>query len=154
MSTRKVFVICGEASGDLHAANLVRELRAIDSRITIQGWGGDRLKAEQVEVLKHIRELSFMGFLEVFLNLFTILNNFKTCKAQIESFAPDVLILVDFPGFNLRMAEWAKQKGIKVVYYISPQLWAWKQNRIKKVKAYVESILDIHCWMKSFDLMR
>ena len=89
-------MICGEASGDLHASNLVRELRTIDPRITIQGWGGDRLKAEQVEVLKHIRELSFMGFLEVFLNLFTILNNFKTCKAQIESFAPDVLILVDF----------------------------------------------------------
>jgi len=143
MSTRKVFVICGEASGDLHASNLVRELRTIDPRLTIQGWGGDRLKAEQVEVLKHIRELSFMGFLEVFLNLFTILNNFKTCKAQIESFAPDVLILVDFPGFNLRMAEWAKQKGIKVVYYISPQLWAWKQNRIKKVKAYVDEMYCI-----------
>jgi lipid-A-disaccharide synthase len=143
MSTRKVFVICGEASGDLHASNLVRELRTINPRITIQGWGGDRLKAEQVEVLKHIRELSFMGFLEVFLNLFTILNNFKTCKAQIESFAPDVLLLVDFPGFNLRMAEWAKQKDIKVVYYISPQLWAWKQNRVKKVKAYVDEMYCI-----------
>lgn len=143
MSTRKVFVICGEASGDLHASNLVRELRTIDSGLSIKGWGGDRLKAERVEVLKHIRELSFMGFLEVFLNLFTILNNFKTCKAQIESFAPDVLLLVDFPGFNLRMAEWAKQKGIKVVYYISPQLWAWKQNRVKKVKAYVDEMYCI-----------
>lgn len=143
MAKRKIFVICGEASGDLHASNLVRALRNIDSELEIKGWGGDRLMAERVDVLKHIRELSFMGFLEVFLNLFTILNNFKSCKAQITTFDPDILVLVDFPGFNLRMAQWAKTRGFKVVYYISPQLWAWKQNRIKKVKAYVDEMYCI-----------
>ena len=143
MSNQRVFIICGEASGDLHAANLVRELRKIKKDLSIEGWGGDRLIEEGVQVKKHVKELSFMGFLEVLLNLGTILKNFRTCKAQIETFSPSVLILVDFPGFNLRMAKWAKQKGIRVVYYISPQLWAWKQGRIKKVKAYVDAMYCI-----------
>ncbi len=150
MSDKKIFIICGEASGDLHAANLVRSLKAISPNLQVRGWGGDRLIAENIQVLKHIRELSFMGFLEVFLNIVTILKNFRTCKAHISTFNPEVLILVDFPGFNLRMAEWAKKKGIKVIYYISPQLWAWKQGRIKKIRAYVDELYCILPFEKAF----
>ncbi len=150
MSHQKIFIICGEASGDLHAANLVSALKLKSPNLQVQGWGGDRLIAENIQVLKHIRELSFMGFLEVLLNMATILKNFRTCKSQISIFKPDVLILVDFPGFNLRMAAWAKKNGIKVIYYISPQLWAWKQGRIKKIQAYVDELYCILPFEKAY----
>jgi lipid-A-disaccharide synthase len=150
MSDQKIFIICGEASGDLHAANLIRSLKEISPNLQVTGWGGDRLLAENVTVLKHIRELSFMGFLEVLLNIVTIIKNFRTCKEHISTFSPEVLILVDFPGFNLRMAEWAKKKGIKVIYYISPQLWAWKQGRIKKIQSFVDELYCILPFEKAY----
>ena len=150
MNSERVFIISGEASGDLHAANLVNAWKKINPTMEFVAWGGDRLIAEHVKVLKHIRELSFMGFLEVFLNIFTILKNFKTCKAQLVEFNPSVIVLVDFPGFNLRIAEWAKKHGIHVVYYISPQLWAWKQNRVKKIKKYVDELYCILPFERDF----
>jgi lipid-A-disaccharide synthase len=147
---KRVFILCGEASGDLHAANLVREWKRRDQETLFQAWGGDRLSAENVPVLKHIRELSFMGFMEVLKHFFTILSNFKECKKTLSEFKPDAIILVDFPGFNLRMARWAKEHNIKVFYYISPQLWAWKKGRIKQVKKYVDFMYCILPFEKAF----
>ena len=150
MQGHRIFIICGEASGDLHAANLLKELRKKLPDLTCEAWGGNRLKEEGALILKHISELSFMGFVEVLLNLPTILRNFKLCKKQVSNFKPDLLILVDFPGFNLRMAEWAKKQGIKVAYYVSPQLWAWKQGRVEKVKASVDEMYCILPFEKDF----
>lgn len=140
---KRVFILCGEASGDLHAANLVRQWNQLDHDTIFKAWGGDRLKAEKVEVLKDIKDLSFMGFVEVLKHLRTISRNFKECKKTLVEFKPDALILVDFPGFNLRMAKWAKEHGIKVIYYISPQLWAWKKGRIRQVRNYVDHMYCI-----------
>jgi len=151
----RIFIIAGEASGDLHGANLVRELMRVSaehgrskdgaaaSSLVVQGWGGDRMAAEGVQLLKHYRELAFMGFTQVLLNLRTILRNIRLCKEQIAAFKPDVLLLIDYPGFNLRIADWAHAQGIRVVYYISPQLWAWKENRITTVKRAVDRMLVI-----------
>jgi lipid-A-disaccharide synthase len=146
----KLFFIAGEASGDLHGGNLIREIKQLDNSIEIQCWGGDKMTAAGGKLLKHIRELSFMGFVEVLLNLKTILRNFKSCKTQIAEFKPDALVLIDFPGFNLRMAEWAKKQGIPVFYYISPQIWAWKQSRIHKIKACVDKMYVILPFEKEF----
>ena len=140
---KKIFVISGEASGDLHAANLIREMKLIQPDIEFVGWGGDRMRAEGVRIQKHISELAFMGFKEVILNLKTILRNFKYCKSQILEFKPDFLILVDYPGFNLRIAKWAKKEGIPIAYYISPQIWAWKQSRIFQIKENVTKMYTI-----------
>ena len=150
ISSRKIFIISGETSGDLHAANLVYELKKIDSNILFFGWGGDRMISEGVHVKKHISELAFMGFVEVFLNLRTIIRNFKLCKSQIIDFNPDFIILIDYPGFNLRIAKWAHKKGIKVVYYISPQIWAWKQSRVFQIKKYVSKMYCILPFEKEF----
>ena len=139
----KIYVIAGEASGDLHASNLAKALLKQQPSLSLRGWGGDEMSAAGVEVVKHYRELAFMGFSEVIANLGTILSNFKSCKADIEQFAPDILVLVDYPGFNLRMAKWAKAKGIRVVYYISPQVWAWKASRTEKIRKYVDQMLVI-----------
>jgi lipid-A-disaccharide synthase len=147
---KKVFILVGEASGDLHASNLIKEAKAIDPTISWQGWGGDMMSKQGIEVKKHIRDLSFMGFLEVLLNIRTILNNFKLCKQHIETFNPDVLLLVDYPGFNLRMAKWAKERGISVVYYISPQIWAWKASRIKIIKETVDRMYCILPFEKEY----
>ncbi len=141
--SKKIFVISGEASGDLHAANLIREMKLIQPDIEFVGWGGDRMTAEGVQIQKHISELAFMGFKEVILNLKTIIQNFKTCKSQILEFKPDFLILVDYPGFNLRIAKWAKKEGIAIAYYISPQIWAWKQSRIFQIKENVTKMYTI-----------
>jgi lipid-A-disaccharide synthase len=143
MSKRNVFILSGEASGDLHAANLVRAWKKNSSLYKFQAWGGDRLSAEGVEIKKHIRDLAFMGFAEVIQNLPTILRNFKLCKQQILDFQTDVLLLVDYPGFNLRMAKWAKSKGMKVIYYISPTVWAWKENRVHQIKRDVDRMYTI-----------
>jgi len=143
MSKRNVFILSGEASGDLHAANLVRAWKKNSSLYEFQAWGGDRLSAEGVEIKKHIRDLAFMGFAEVIQNLPTILRNFKLCKQQILDFQTDVLLLVDYPGFNLRMAKWAKSKGMKVIYYISPTVWAWKENRVHQIKRDVDRMYTI-----------
>ena len=139
----KYYLIAGEASGDLHGANLMRALGRCDAGARFRFWGGDHMAAVAGPPAKHIRELAFMGFVEVLANLPTILRNFKTAKKDILAFEPDVLILIDYPGFNLRMAKWAKQRGIRVFFYISPQLWAWKAGRIKTIEATVERLFVI-----------
>lgn len=150
MSKKRIFIISGEASGDLHAANLVRAWKKESELFEFEAWGGDRLQAEGVTVRKHVRELAFMGFVEVLQNLPTILKNFKSCKAQVTAFQTDVLLLVDYPGFNLRIAKWAKNQGIKVVYYISPTIWAWKENRIHQIKRNVDRMYTILPFEKAF----
>jgi lipid-A-disaccharide synthase len=139
----RVYIIAGEASGDLHGANLLKEILALNPSITVRAWGGDRMKKEGATIEKHISELAFMGFIEVILNLRTILKNINFCKKDILEFKPDVLLLIDYPGFNLRIAQWAKKNGIKVHYYISPQVWAWKKSRVKIIKASVDKMYSI-----------
>ena len=139
----RIYMIAGEASGDLHGANLLKELNKLDSSIAVRAWGGDRMKKEGATLVKHISELAFMGFIEVLLNLSTILKNINFCKKDILEFKPDVLLLIDYPGFNLRIAKWAKEHGIKVHYYISPQVWAWKKSRVQIIKATVDKMYTI-----------
>jgi lipid-A-disaccharide synthase len=144
------YFIAGEASGDLHAANLIKELRLTDSNANIRAWGGDRMAAQGAVVVKHYKDLAFMGFVEVLKNLRTIFSNLNFCKQDILVFQPDVLILVDYPGFNLRIAEWAHEKGIRVFYYISPQIWAWKQSRVKQIQKNVDKMFVILPFEKAF----
>lgn len=133
----KYFIISGEASGDLHGSNLVRELRQTDTKAEIVCWGGDLMEKEGAKVLMHYRDLAIMGFWEVLINLKKIRRNLKLCKQQIVDFNPDVVICIDYPGFNLRIAEFLKDKVDNVYYYISPKIWAWKESRIKKIKEYI-----------------
>ena len=146
----KYYIIAGEASGDLHGSNLIKELKTLDNRAVIRCWGGELMQNAGGDVVKHYRDLAFMGFTEVILNLPTIIKNFSFCKKDIEAFRPNVLILIDYPGFNLRMAKWAKENGIKVIYYISPQIWAWKEKRIHDIKKYVDKMLVILPFEASF----
>ena len=146
----KYYIIAGEASGDLHGSNLIKELKKFDASANIHCWGGDMMQASGATLIKHYRDLAFMGFAEVVMNLRTILNNLKFCKADIEAFQPDVLVLIDYPGFNLRIAEWAKAKGLKVVFYISPQVWAWKEGRVKKMKQCIDKMLVILPFEKDY----
>ena len=147
----KYYIIAGEASGDLHASNLMKSLLKKDSQAEFRFWGGDLMTAVAgFEPVKHYRELAFMGFLEVAKNLGTILKNIKYCKKDLQHYQPDVLILVDYPGFNLRIAEFAKSLGIKVIYYISPQLWAWKEGRVEKIRKFVDEMLVILPFEKDF----
>lgn len=139
----KLYVIAGEASGDLHGANMMKALLEENSDIDFRYWGGDRMKDVQDGCVKHIKDLAFMGFWEVITNIRTIAKNISFCKEDILAFQPDALVLIDYPGFNLRIAEWAKSKGIKVFYYISPQVWAWKQNRVHKIKKFVDHMFVI-----------
>jgi len=146
----KYYIIVGEASGDLHASNLMKALQKKDTNAEFRFWGGDLMEGVGGSLVKHYRDLAFMGFAEVVSNLRTILNNIKFCKQDILKFKPDCLILVDYPGFNLRIAEFAKKQNIKVHYYISPQLWAWKESRIKKVKRDVDQMYVILPFEKGF----
>ncbi len=139
----KYYIIAGEASGDLHGSNLMKALKKKDPQAEIRFWGGDLMEKQGGTLVKHYRDLAFMGFLEVAMNLKTILNNIKFCKEDIRSYMPDILVLVDYPGFNLRIAKFAKELGIKVVYYISPQLWAWKEGRVEIIKKYVDEMMVI-----------
>ena len=146
----KYYIISGEASGDLHGSNLIRELKKKDASADIRCWGGDKMEAAGATLVKHYKELAFMGFLEVIKNLGTILKNIKFCKEDILQYEPTVIILIDYPGFNLRIAKWAKQQGIRVIYYISPQVWAWKENRVKLIKECVDKMLVILPFEKDF----
>ncbi|MDX1954345.1 MAG: lipid-A-disaccharide synthase [Chitinophagaceae bacterium] len=146
----KYYLIAGEASGDLHGSNLVRELVKQDPSAAIRCWGGDLMQEAGGELVKHYRDLAFMGFAEVIKNLPTIFRNLRFCKEDILSWKPDVLILIDYPGFNLRIAKWAKQQGLKVVYYISPQVWAWKENRVKSMKTCIDKMLVILPFEKDY----
>jgi lipid-A-disaccharide synthase len=139
----KYYIIAGEASGDLHASNLMQKIKQRDPLAEFRVWGGDLMQAQGGHLVKHYRELAFMGFAEVLANIFTILRNIKFCKNDVLDFKPDVLILVDYPGFNLRIAKFAHQNGIRVFYYISPQLWAWKKSRVKQIRKFVERMFVI-----------
>lgn len=146
----KYYLIAGEASGDLHGSGLMKSLGAEDPEARFRVWGGDLMAAAGGELVKHYRDLAFMGFLEVVKNLPTILRNIRLCKADILAFRPDVLILIDYPGFNLRIAQWAKEQGIRVFYYISPQLWAWHASRVKIIQASVERMFVILPFERGF----
>jgi len=139
----KYYIIAGEASGDLHASNLVAEIKKKDKKAEFRGCGGDLMKAQGVDLLKHYRTMAYMGFVEVAVNLRKVLGNIAQCKKDLLDYQPDVVILVDYPGFNLRMAKFAHDKGLKVIYYISPQVWAWKRRRVHKIKASVDKMLVI-----------
>lgn len=146
----KYYIIAGEASGDLHASNLMRALQAEHTHIEFRVWGGDLMQDAGGQLVKHYRDLAFMGFWEVAKNIRIILDNLSFCKKDITEYHPDVLILVDYPGFNLRIAEWAKREGIRVFYYISPQIWAWKEGRVEKIRRDVERMFVILPFEKAF----
>jgi len=139
----KYYIIAGEASGDLHGSNLMKELKVLDTRAEFRYFGGDQMQNEGGTLIKHYREMAFMGFLSVILNIRTIKKNMELCKKDILHYKPDVLILIDYPGFNLRMAEFAKENNLRVFYYISPKLWAWKEYRVKKIKEFVDELFTI-----------
>lgn len=146
----KYYIISGEASGDLHGGNLIHALRKQDTSAEIRAWGGERMQQAGASLVKHYKELAFMGFWEVLINIRTIFKNLHFAKKDIEAFKPDVVILIDYPGFNLRIATWAKKQGFKVIYYISPQVWAWKENRVKTIKSCVDRMLVILPFEKAF----
>lgn len=146
----KYYLIAGEASGDLHGSNLMKALKQEDPEAQFRVWGGDMMEEAGGQLVKHYRDLAFMGFLEVAMNLRTILGNIKFCKEDILAFQPDVLILIDYPGFNLRIADWAKEQRIKVFYYISPQIWAWHTSRVYQIKAAVDRMFVILPFEKDF----
>ena len=146
----KYYIIAGEASGDLHGSNLIKELLHKDQHAAIRCWGGDKMQAAGATLVKHYKELAFMGFTEVLKNLRTIFRNLAFCKQDIVAYKPTVLILIDYPGFNLRIAKWAKQQGFTVIYYISPQVWAWKANRVKMMKQCIDKMICILPFEKDY----
>lgn len=146
----RYYIIAGEASGDLHGSNLIRELRLLDGQADIRCWGGDLMETAGGTLVKHYRDLAFMGFAEVLRNLPAILRNIRFCKEDILSWKPDVLVLIDYPGFNLRIAEWAKKQGIRTAFYISPQVWAWKESRVKKMKTCIDKMICILPFEKAY----
>ncbi|NMH27183.1 lipid-A-disaccharide synthase [Flavobacterium silvaticum] len=146
----KYYIIAGEASGDLHGSNLIKALKRDDTSAEIRCWGGDLMRDAGGELVKHYRDLAFMGFAEVVSNLSTIMKNIAFCKVDIESFQPDAIILIDYPGFNMRIAKWAKERHYRTFYYISPQIWAWKENRIKAIKRDVDRMFVILPFEKGF----
>jgi lipid-A-disaccharide synthase len=146
----KYFVIAGEPSGDLHGSNLLRNLVTADPDADISCWGGDMMKEAGGKLLKHYRETAFMGVWEVLINIRKVKSNFAECRRQIETFRPDVVILIDYPGFNLRIARFVKKLGIRVYYYISPKFWAWNEGRVSKIKKYVDRLYIIFPFEKAF----
>ena len=146
----KYYLIAGEASGDLHGSNLIREIKLRDTNAEIRCWGGDKMEAAGATLVKNYKDLAFMGFAEVLLNLRTILGNMKFCKQDIAAYRPDIIVMIDFPGFNLPIAKWAKPKGYKIAWYISPQVWAWKEKRVKEIKVCVDKMLCILPFEKDY----
>lgn len=139
----KYFIIAGERSGDLHGSNLIKAIKKADNQANIKAWGGDYMQEAGAAITKHYRDLAFMGFLEVLKNLPTILGFIGECKKTIEEFQPDAIILIDYAGFNMRIAKWAKKKGYKVFYYISPKVWAWNQSRAWSLKKNLDRLFVI-----------
>lgn len=146
----RYYIIAGEASGDLHGSNLMKELKIADPKAEFRYFGGDQMQEVGGELVKHYREMAFMGILNVLLNIKTIKRNMEFCKSDLLEYNPDVLILIDYPGFNLRIAEYAKQNNIKVYYYISPKIWAWKEYRVKKIRAFVDELFTIFPFETAF----
>lgn len=139
----RYYIIAGEASGDLHGSNLIKALKSKDSEASFRCWGGDLMRDAGGTVVRHIRDISFMGFLEVIKNIGKVIRNLSFCRKDIAAYNPDALILIDYPGFNLRMAKFAARQGIRVIYYISPKVWAWNQSRVRIIKKYVDRMLTI-----------
>ena len=139
----KYYIIAGEASGDLHGGNLLKELKNIDKQAIFRGWGGPRMEAQQCQIARDYRHTAFMGFGDIIKNIIKIYNNFKFCQEDILLFNPDVIILIDYPGFNLKIARWASLKKIKVIYYILPKIWAWNEARAKKLISYCNVLISI-----------
>jgi len=139
----KYYIIAGEASGDLLGSYLMKSIKKIDNNTDFRCWGGDLMEAQGGEIIKHYKDLAFMGFWEVLINLRTVLKNITICKIDILLYEPDVLILIDYSGFNLRIAQFAKEHNIRVVFYVSPQIWAWKKNRVHKIKRDVDTLITI-----------
>ena len=146
----KYYIIAGEASGDLHGSNLVKEIKKLDPNSKFRCWGGDLLREQSNNLVKHYKNYSYMGFYEVFMNLGKILNNISICKKDILEYKPDAIIYVDFPGFNMRIAKWAKSKNFVNHFYISPQLWAWKENRIKTIRKVIDQMFVILPFEKEY----
>jgi len=146
----KYYIIAGEASGDLHGGNLIRQLKIQDPHADVRCWGGDNMEAAGGHVVKHFKDLAFMGFAEVLMNLRTIFRNLDRCRQDILGYRPDVLILIDYPGFNMRIANWAHRQNIRIVYYISPQVWAWKEGRVRRIRATVDKMLVILPFEQAF----
>jgi len=152
----KYYIIAGEASGDLHGSNLIREIKKLDPVAEFRCWGGDKMKEAGGELVNHYRDLAFMGFLEVVKNLPVIVRNLAFCKEDILAYQPDKLILIDYPGFNLRISKWAKEERdnktlyAKIIFYISPQVWAWKENRVKEMKRTIDQMLVILPFEKDY----
>jgi len=139
----KYFLVAGEASGDLHAGRLMQAIGKQDPQADFACWGGEKMQDAGGKLLQHYSQLAFMGFWEVLKNLRSIFRGIRQCKSDILIFQPDTLILIDYPGFNLRLAKWAHKKGLRVVWYIAPQLWAWHQSRVKNIKRDVDLLLVI-----------
>ena len=139
----KYYLVVGEASGDLHGASLMKALKIQDPHAEFRFFGGDLMLAEGGTLVQHYNTMAYMGFVEVIMNLRTILSNMKACKQDIAAWQPDVLILIDYPGFNLKIAEFAKEKGLLTCYYISPKVWAWNQKRVFKIKKVVDHLFCI-----------
>ena len=146
----KYYIIAGEASGDLHGSNLIKEIIELDPSSEIRAWGGDKMQSAGAKVVKHFKDLAFMGFYEVLINIVTILKNISFCKKDILEFSPDKIIFIDYPGFNMRIAKWSKKYKFETVYYIAPQLWAWNEKRIKNIKKYINSLYVILPFEKEF----
>jgi lipid-A-disaccharide synthase len=146
----KYYIIAGEASGDLHGSNLIKEIKKMDPAANIRGWGGDKMEAAGGLITKHYRDLAFMGFAEIVKNLPTIFKNLSFCKQDIRNFKPDVVILINYSAFNLRIAKWTRQNKFRNVFYISPQVWAWKESRIRTIKRYVDKMIVILPFEKDF----
>ncbi|TLU99358.1 lipid-A-disaccharide synthase [Dyadobacter luticola] len=146
----KYYLVAGERSGDLHGSNLIKGIRENDPNATFRGWGGEMMQTEGMELVTHYKDTAFMGFLEVMLNLHKISGFLKKCKADILEYQPDALVLIDYPGFNLRIAAFAKSKGLKVFYYISPKVWAWNQKRAWKIKKNVDHMFVIFSFEVDF----
>jgi lipid-A-disaccharide synthase len=146
----RYYFIAGEASGDLHGSRLAAAIMADDPNAEIRGWGGDLMSKEGVSIVKHIRELAIMGIVQVIQKLPQIFRNFSFCHKDILDFKPDAIVLIDYSGFNLRIAKWAKQKGFRVFYFISPQVWATRARRVEKVKKYVDRMFCILPFEKDF----
>ena len=147
----KYYIIAGEASGDLYGSKLIDEIFSIDKRAEIRFWGGDNMIKSGGYNVKHIKELAFMGFYEVLKNITTIVKNINFCKNDIKEFNPDKIIYIDYPGFNLKICKWAKNNGYKNFFYISPQIWAWKENRIKTIKNNIDKLFVIFPFEQEYD---
>ena len=146
----KYYIIAGEASGDLHGSNLIKAICDQDKNAEIRAWGGDEMEKAGANLVKHYRDLSFMGFYEVLINITSILKNLSFCKVDIKQFNPDKIIFIDYPGFNMRIAKWAKRNRFNTYYYIAPQIWAWNENRIKDIKSSVDKMYVILPFEKKY----